>query len=286
MLGCVCALLIQEGRRGLLSDIIAMPLDPRNRFWRPDLRAQHAVGSNRRYTWFMLKFPVPNGNVAFSDRILALSISVVLHVLLFGWLFFVPPLRGNGGPGSLGKGVGSARTSADFLAGNEFRQRIERVNLPVEPMANAAVDVVSENTLQEHPVDAIDEVEPVEIGSSASVEESAVTGFKPSQTSSAESASGQNGAGTGDGGQDGLRAAYLAALREAISKQWQHMGSKGNCRLMLRQSPGGTVKSAVSKECGLDISARHALEAAALMAQPMPYAGYESVYQDSIDIEF
>ncbi|WP_282269109.1 hypothetical protein [Stenotrophomonas sp. PS02298] len=234
----------------------------------------------------MLKFPVSNGNVAFSDRILALSISVALHALLFGWIFFVPPLMGNGDSGSLGKGVGSARTSTNFLAGDEFRQRIERVTSPVEPLAKVAVDVVSENALQEHTVDAIDEVEPVEIGSSALAEESAVAGLEVSQMPSADTPSSQNGAGLGGGQQEGLRAAYLAALRDAISKQWPHEGSRKNCRLTLFQSPGGAVKSAVSAECDLDLNARRALERAALMAQPMPYVGYESVYRDSIDVDF
>ena len=253
---------------------------------RTDLGAIQADGSNHRYTWLMPKCPVLNRNVAFFDRILALSISVAIHVMLFGWLFFVHPMLGGGDSGSLGKDVGSARISANFLARDEFRQRVERVTLPVESMAQAAVDVVSENALQEHSVDAIDEVEHAETGSSASAEESAVAGFEASEASPAEPVSSQNDGGTGDGGRDGLRTAYLAALRAAISEHWRRIGSKGNCRLILLQSPGGAVKNAVSTGCDLDVESRRALEAAALMAQPMPYIGYESVYQDSIEVEF
>lgn len=87
---------------------------------------------------------------------------------------------------------------------------------------------------------------------------------------------------------DGLEARYLAALRQTIKSHWAAPKSGkagGTCSITIRQVPGGQVHSALSAECTLDQASRHALEAAALMAQPLPYQGFESVFRSEIVLE-
>lgn len=92
---------------------------------------------------------------------------------------------------------------------------------------------------------------------------------------------------TGSANDENLDAAYLSAVRHAIVKVWAKSGqqARGTCALTLLQAPGGKVTSALSANCTLTGEARQALEAAALMAQPLPYAGYERVFRDTLTIE-
>lgn len=102
-------------------------------------------------------------------------------------------------------------------------------------------------------------------------------------------ATGAPAAGEIDGGNASvdLRTAYLAALKAAINKQrWALGGRQGNCTLTITQTAGGLVGSALSNDCGMPRADRLALEAAALMAQPLPYAGYETVFSPTIDLTF
>ena len=91
------------------------------------------------------------------------------------------------------------------------------------------------------------------------------------------------------GSSDDLAARYIAAIREAVMRQWSKTKSRASgipCTLELKQAPGGQVISALSEPCGLDADGRHALEAAALMVQPLPYVGFESVFQTDMKIDF
>jgi hypothetical protein len=46
------------------------------------------------------------------------------------------------------------------------------------------------------------------------------------------------------------------------------------------------VTSATTEDCELPAEERSRLEAAVLMAQPMPYKGYESVFVAEIEVKF
>ena len=88
---------------------------------------------------------------------------------------------------------------------------------------------------------------------------------------------------------NGLEARYMAALRQAIMTHWtgyqvRKVGEA--CSLTIRQVSGGQVHSALSGTCALDQASRRALEAAALMAQPLPYQGFESVFREEMVLEF
>ncbi|MEN1971387.1 cell envelope integrity protein TolA [Luteimonas sp. MJ204] len=113
--------------------------------------------------------------------------------------------------------------------------------------------------------------------------------------SRAEQASEQaSSAGTpppGNEGVDaGLQAQYQAAIMEAILGNWTRpdnvpLGQR--CRITITQVRGGTVvRAEVSPSCPFDDLGRRSVEAAVLKAQPLPYAGFESVFNRTLNLNF
>lgn len=83
-----------------------------------------------------------------------------------------------------------------------------------------------------------------------------------------------------------LRRIYLAELRAAILKQWNRPeGSIRECSIELQLRPGGQVAGAKLGRCTLIADARNQLEAAALLAQPLPYQGYETVFSELVELQ-
>src|SRR5690606_32444587 len=88
----------------------------------------------------------------------------------------------------------------------------------------------------------------------------------------------------------GLAARYAAALQEAILRNWTRpetvpIGQR--CRIVIHQIPGGEVVSAeVDPSCPYDELGRRSVEAAVLKAQPLPYAGFEPVFQRTLILNF
>ena len=59
------------------------------------------------------------------------------------------------------------------------------------------------------------------------------------------------------------------------------------CRIVIRQIPGGEVIDAkVDPSCPYDERGRRSIEAAVLKAQPLPYAGFESVFARTLTLNF
>jgi hypothetical protein len=86
---------------------------------------------------------------------------------------------------------------------------------------------------------------------------------------------------------DGANDDYVAAIKSAILRRWtaSHPGADApDCALVIQQDVGGKVTLAQATHCS-DIE-RRSLEAAALMAQPLPYAGYESRFKTRLNIGF
>lgn len=95
----------------------------------------------------------------------------------------------------------------------------------------------------------------------------------------------------GNNGTDAdLAARYAAALQEAILGHWSRPESVPlgqRCRITIRQLPGGEVVDvAVSSSCPYDELGRRSVEAAVLKAQPLPYAGFEAVFQRNLILNF
>ncbi|MDR0183491.1 TonB C-terminal domain-containing protein [Lysobacter arvi] len=113
------------------------------------------------------------------------------------------------------------------------------------------------------------------------------------QASETSPSSGSDAAGPppGNNGVDtGLKARYAAALQEAILAKWtrpETVPVGARCTLVIRQLPGGQVMSAeVSSPCAYDEQGRRSIEAAVLKAQPLPYAGFESVFARNLTLNF
>jgi len=107
----------------------------------------------------------------------------------------------------------------------------------------------------------------------------------PANTSSAtQTTAGQNGTNTD------LSAQYAAAIQQAVLAQWVRpdsvpLGQK--CTVNIRQLPGGQVVDAqVSAGCPFDDAGKRSVEAAVLRAQPLPYRGFESVFQRNLTFNF
>ncbi|MGE8212242.1 MAG: cell envelope integrity protein TolA [Stenotrophomonas sp.] len=106
--------------------------------------------------------------------------------------------------------------------------------------------------------------------------------------------SGSSGPSTPSPGQGGtsndLTAKYAAAIQQAVLNQWVRPDSipRGQrCRLTIRQLPGGEVVSVeFAPGCPYDEAGKRSVEAAVLRAQPLPYRGYESVFQRNLNFNF
>ncbi len=87
-----------------------------------------------------------------------------------------------------------------------------------------------------------------------------------------------------------LLAKYRDALQNAIVRQWTRPESVQigqRCRLAIRQLPGGEVVDVtVSPSCPFDELGRQSVERAILKASPLPYAGFEDVFNRNLDLNF
>lgn len=95
----------------------------------------------------------------------------------------------------------------------------------------------------------------------------------------------------GQGGQsDDLRARYLSAISNAVRMNWTRpddVPGGAVCPIRIEQSRGGRVERVeVMPNCPYDELTRRSVEAAVLKAQPLPYAGFESVFIDSLILRF
>ena len=96
---------------------------------------------------------------------------------------------------------------------------------------------------------------------------------------------GNNGAAV----DDGLRARYAAAIQVAVTAKWTRPDNvpAAPCRMTIKQLPGGEVMSVeFSASCPYDEAGKRSVEAAVLKAQPLPYAGFESVFSRTLNFTF
>jgi colicin import membrane protein len=99
------------------------------------------------------------------------------------------------------------------------------------------------------------------------------------------------GAIAGNFGTDtGLEAAYRLAIQNAVERHWirpDTIPPGTPCRLRVIQIPGGDVISAeVVQPCAFDAIGQRSLEAAVLRAEPLPFAGFESVFRRELLFNF
>ncbi len=95
----------------------------------------------------------------------------------------------------------------------------------------------------------------------------------------------------GNRGKDAsLLAQYTAALQQAIVRQWirpESVEIGQRCRISIRQLPGGdVVEVTISPACPFDELGRQSVERAVLKASPLPYAGFEDVFDRTLNVNF
>lgn len=97
----------------------------------------------------------------------------------------------------------------------------------------------------------------------------------------------QTGAGGAD---DDLTARYAAAIQAAVTQNWNRPESALpglRCTLNIAQIPGGDVISVtVGSPCNADPVTRNSIEQAVMKAAPLPYEGYQNVFQRNIKFNF
>jgi len=114
-----------------------------------------------------------------------------------------------------------------------------------------------------------------------------VADSKPAPAAEHESEQAQTGAG----GQDNdLAARYAAAIQVAVTQNWNRPEGVPpgiRCTIRIVQIPGGDVISAnVGSPCNADPATRNTIEQAVMKAAPLPYQGYEKVFQRNINFHF
>lgn len=107
----------------------------------------------------------------------------------------------------------------------------------------------------------------------------------------ARSDAGASGARAGNGGVDqNLLAQYQAALIAAINSKWTRPESiplGTMCRLVIRQSVGGAVMDVqIGSPCGYDEAGQESIKRAVFKADPLPYAGFEEVFNRNLTVNF
>lgn len=87
-----------------------------------------------------------------------------------------------------------------------------------------------------------------------------------------------------------LAEAYRQALMQAIRSNWtqpDNVSSTQICKIVIRQIPPGEVIDAqVDPSCPYDEQGRRLVEAAVLKAQPLPFRGFEQVFNRTLILSF
>jgi colicin import membrane protein len=82
---------------------------------------------------------------------------------------------------------------------------------------------------------------------------------------------------------------YAAAIQNAVTSNWLRPTNMPTvpCKVHIVQLPGGDVMSAkADPSCPYDEAGRRSIENAVLRAQPLPYKGFESVFQRTLTFTF
>lgn len=95
---------------------------------------------------------------------------------------------------------------------------------------------------------------------------------------------------SGQNGKDNSKqAAYIAAIQNAVTPNWLRPDNTppGACMVHIVQIPGGQVLSAkADASCPYDAAGKASIENAVLRSQPLPYQGFEDVFQRNLTFTF
>jgi colicin import membrane protein len=94
----------------------------------------------------------------------------------------------------------------------------------------------------------------------------------------------------GEGKDDSVLAQYVMAIQNAVVNNWLRPDNAQpglRCTVRIIQIPGGEVISAkVASPCNADALTRQSIEQAVMRASPLPYKGFESVFERDINFNF
>jgi colicin import membrane protein len=104
---------------------------------------------------------------------------------------------------------------------------------------------------------------------------------KPAPTRAPEAPAGERGV------DDSLRARYMAQIKAIAHQNWKQVGAPPltPCRVRFRQIPGGIITKVEFIDCPYDEQGREFVDRA-LRADPMPYQGFEKVFDPNINLTF
>ena len=90
--------------------------------------------------------------------------------------------------------------------------------------------------------------------------------------------------------EDSLLQHYVKALHQDIEAEWirpESVPLDAACPVKIRQLPGGMVVSVeVMPECGYDANGKDSVQRAVVKASPLPYRGFESVFNRNLLVRF
>lgn len=203
----------------------------------------------------------------------------MLHAsMVFTWILSLP--YGYGTSSALGGSEGAL--VVEYIAASPQELSVHRVlqmDLSVSP--ELALDNIETTEVgTEKPSTASHATLASDLENNPAESEEAIPSNTVSDSAPESIAEGDEDSPTSGGGND-LAARYRAALRARILSAWESAEAGDlpeDCNLMLQLEPGGALTLASASNCRLDHEQQRKLEATALMAQPMPYVGFESVF--------
>ena len=87
-----------------------------------------------------------------------------------------------------------------------------------------------------------------------------------------------------------LLAQYSSAIVKVVTDNWNRPDTTPTgvrCAITITQIPGGTViNTTIGSPCNADMVTQNSIKQAVTKAQPLPYKGYESVFQRNITFIF
>lgn len=205
--------------------------------------------------------------------------AVLLHVAL-AWLLLQPIGRGVDGDGNISQSDGDALV-VEFVSVTSDARGTSSILLPVSQ------DAVASGQQKQTPASGTTtpDVTTMVAAIQSKTGEFAASNMPPGvagQSLQATSSAAKAGIPESD-----LLTNYRAALRAKIARTWSSLTDRSfpsDCSLQLSLNPGGALAATSANGCNLSQEDRLQLEAAALMAQPLPYAGYETVFQHELSL--
>lgn len=177
-------------------------------------------------------------------------------------------------------------TPAEEEKVQEAKQRQEQVDLTEQERQEA---VQRNQWMVEMEIQRQKQLEDIRKRRAAAAREAALAEQRLAQLANARSRNAAEAAAESDAGasgangiDEGLQARYITAITNKVVSKWRRPDSVpigARCKVHIRQMAGGAVTLVETMSpCALDEEGRRSIEQAVLLAQPLPYEGFEPVF--------